>query len=102
MRKINGYAVKFDREERPFQYFGESKKWVELHTSMGETVPVILEEKEGGGYWAWWDNEEETFMWLWGSKLQVQMAFPDHGANAVATGRGDFVEVAVTETKEEL
>jgi hypothetical protein len=54
---------------------------------------------ESSRYWAWWEVKDRAFRYVWPSRAQVEMCFPDGGTWAAARGRGEIVNVFVEEVE---
>ncbi len=64
----------------------------------GKIVKIIIRElKEGevSPYWAWWDNEDQSFCMIFPSQVQVRMCFPYGYKIEEELGRGILTNVFV-------
>lgn len=50
-------------------------------------------------YWAWWDNEEETFRYIYRIRAVVEMCSPDKFESAEENGEGRIVQIKIEEQK---
>jgi len=50
--------------------------------------------------WAWWDEEEQRFRYVFPAELQVRVCFPDMANRKEAEGKGKVMPVTIIERKE--
>jgi hypothetical protein len=63
----------------------------------GDIKKVTVTEDANGNYWAWWDNERQSFLLVYSSKLLVDICFPGGVDMAEKLGKGHLLQVSVTE-----
>lgn len=83
------YALVTDHGPR---HFYKNKFQVELAFD-GEVDKYRLTEDPEGDFWAWWDNEDNGFVFCWQSEFQLDMCFP-YGPE-VSEERGDGHKLSV-------
>ncbi len=86
-------------------HFYHHPKAVKMCQDSRDPHPVFkVEVTEGtdapGSYWGWWNSEDNSFHFVFPSRLQVDMCFP-YGAKAEEErGRGKMMPVNVTVLEE--
>jgi len=84
----------------------ENKWWSSIYPSktlvrmcgnypIHEVIVREVREGETSEYWAWWDNEDQEFMFIYPSKTQVNMCFTYGPEVKEKAGRGLRVNVII-------
>lgn len=75
--------------------------WVEIHGIDEPIVTVTVRERVDSdppsNYWGWLETGDDKYIFIWPSKLQVEMCFPYGTAVEEARGKGRLVNLIVEE-----
>jgi len=110
------YCTEFDSttKGKMFFHFFHHPKSVKMCQDSREPHPIFKVEVSenadpnagqniggpSGSYWGWWNSEDNSFHFVFPSRLQVDMCFP-YGAKAEEErGRGKMMPVNVTVLEE--
>jgi hypothetical protein len=52
--------------------------------------------------WAWWSEIKQQHIYVFPSKMQVEMCSPDSFKSAIEKGEGEIVQVIISSIKQEV
>ncbi len=83
-----------------FRHIEPNRRYVKMCGSNHPIVKVMVRANDGGDYWAWWDNNDSCFMFVYRRKVLVEMCFPYGTKAEESRGRGELmcVEVSTQDT----
>ncbi len=98
MKTFNTFMLFRDNK---YWHEGGSVKFLELYDKKCQIDFVKISEDNSGNpkYFAWWDNETESFMYVWPSKGLVSMCFPYGSKAQEDLGKGVLLGVTIEKLK---
>lgn len=99
MRTANLYA--HWNERRGWCHASQRRRVSQLLWENDPVLQIIVQEDPAGEYWAWWDNNKQTFDYLSRTIHMVRICFPYGPEAEQARGRGELLRVSVTLQTEE-
>lgn len=90
---------------RPYSNFYKNPRAFSLvGVSLADIIPVLVRETKDPGqdsYWAWWDNNDQEFDFIFPVRSLVECCFPYGSRVEAELGHGEMCRVDIIELEKE-
>lgn len=92
------WAHRYDDAEM-LVHASHDKGWVEMHNIDDPIVKVLVEESPEGEYYGWLEHGEVFPCMIWKGKNLFDVCFPYGPEEEVKKGKGEVLQLTLTEIK---